>query len=74
MTATLCDPTWNIKKKKVLSEKLITKELVDWVSRALEYDHNAVLGLIPIVAHDNVLKIRYYQRITEAELDDFLGE
>ena len=74
VTATRCDPTWNVEKKKTLEAKLITKELVDWESRALESDHDVVLGLIPSVPHDKMLKLRCYQGITEAEFDDFFGK
>lgn len=74
MTATLCDPKWNTEKRKALATKLTTKEIVDWESRALEQDHDAVLGLVPVVPHEKMLKIRYYEGITEAELDDFFGK
>ena len=74
MTATLCDPTWNVEKRKALEAKLTVREIVDWESRALEYDHDAVLGLIPVVPHEGMLKIRYYEGITEAEFDDFFGK
>ena len=71
MTATLCDPTWNTEKRKVLAEKLISKEIVDWEARALE--HDAVTGLLPVVPHEKMLKIRYYTGITDEEFNDFFG-
>ena len=50
VTATLCDPKWNVEKKKALSAKLITKEIVDWESRALENDHSP-LTCFPFLAN-----------------------
>jgi|GEM_PF-2009091 len=74
LTATLCDPKWNPEKRKALTGKLVSREIVDWQARALEYDHDAVLGLIPIVPHEEVLKIRYYEGISEAEFNNFFGK
>ena len=74
LTATLCDTTWNTEKRKALAAKLISKEIVDWQARALEYDHDAVVGLIPIVPHEEMLKLRYYEGITDAEFNEFFGE
>ena len=75
MTATLCDPTWNADKKKRLEGKLVKdREVVDWESRALEHDRDAYIGLIPVKPHKEMLTIRYYKSITDAEFNDFFGK
>ena len=75
ITATFCDPTWKTAEKKRLpNEKLINREVVDYQARAIEQDKDAREGWIPIVPHDSMLKIRYYQGITDAEFNDFFGK
>ena len=74
VTATHCDPKWNVEKKKALGAKLVTREIVDWESRALENDHDAVTGFLPVVPYHKTLKIRYYEGVTEDEFDDFFGK
>jgi hypothetical protein len=74
VTATLCDPTWNTGKRKRLEAKLISREVVDYQARAVEQDKDAREGWLPVVPHDGMLKIRYYQGITDEELNDFFGE
>lgn len=74
LTATLCDPKWNTEKRKQLEAKLVPRKIVDWEARALEHDHDAVTGLLPVVPHEKMLEIRYYQGITEAEFNDFFGK
>jgi hypothetical protein len=71
LTATLCDPTWNAEKRQFIEDKLVNREVVDWQAHATEYDMPGRKGLIPVVPHSNMLKIRYYKGITDAEFDDF---
>ena len=75
ITATLCDPTWKVaEKKRIPDEKLVNREVVDYQARAIEQDKDAREGWIPIVPHEGMLKIRYYQSITDAEFNDFFGK
>jgi len=94
LTATLCDPSWNAEKHKILAAtpydpipadiralrpdipkstetKLVEFEIVDWQSRALEFDMPGRDGLVPVVPHEGMIKIRYYRGITDAEFNDF---
>jgi len=74
VTATLCDPTWNAGKRKRLESKLVNREVVDWQARSLEYDMPGWEGLVPLVPHEKMLKIRYYQGVTDEEFNDFFGK
>ena len=74
LTATLCDPTWNADKHKLLESKLVTKEIVDWQARSTEYDMPGREGWVPVKPHEKMLKIRYYAGITDAEFNDFFGK
>ena len=74
VTATLCDPTWNVEGKKHLEAKLVNREIVDWNARATEYNWHGKEGFVPVVPHEKMLKIRFYQGITDAEFNDFFGE
>ena len=73
LTAALCDPTWNADKKKRLESKLIPREIVDWQARALEHDRDAVAGLIPVKPHKEMIPVRYYAGITDAEFNAFFS-
>ncbi|GHT20353.1 hypothetical protein FACS1894189_9220 [Planctomycetales bacterium] len=75
ITAALCDPSWNAGKKKLLEGKLVTdREIVDFQARTIEQDKDAAEGWLPVVPHDGMLKIRYYQGITDTEFNDFFGK
>jgi len=74
VTATLCDPTWNVEGKKRLEEKLVNREIVDWNARSTEYNWHGREGWVPIIPHEKMLKTRYYQGITDAEFNDFFSK
>ena len=75
LTATLCDPAWNADKRKTLEAKLVKdREIADFQARAIEQDKDAREGWIPVTAHEKMLKVRYYQGITDAEFNDFFGK
>ena len=74
VTATLCDPTWNAEQKKRLEEKLVNREIVDWYARSTEYNWHGKEGWVPVVPHGDMLKIRYYKGVTDAEFNEFFGE
>jgi len=75
VTAAFCDPNWKAAEKRRLpKEKLVEREAVDYQARAIEQDKDARDGLLPVVPHDGMLKIRYYQGITEAEFNEFFGK
>jgi hypothetical protein len=75
LTATLCDPKWNAEKHKLLEEKLVKdREVVDWQARSLEHDMPGREGWVPVKPHESMIKVRYYQGITDAEFDDFFGK
>lgn len=74
VTATLCDPTWNIEKKRILVAKLFECEVVDYQARVIEQDKNAKMGLLAVVPHAYKFKVRYYKGITDAEFNDFFGK
>ena len=74
VTATFCDPSWKVAEKRRLpADKLVVREVVDYQARAIEQDKDARQGLLPVVPHDGMLKIRYYQGITDAEFNEFFG-
>ena len=74
LTATLCDPSWNVEQKEALAEKFVAYKVVDYQSRAIEHDKEAREGWIPVVAHKGDLEIRHYKGITDAEFNAFFGE
>jgi hypothetical protein len=75
LTATLCDPTWNTDKHKLLEAKLvINREVVDWQARSLEHDMPGREGWVPVKPHEYRFKVPYYAGITDAEFDDFFGK
>jgi hypothetical protein len=71
VTATLCDPLWNkdLKKQLLKQEKLITKEIVDHRARTTEYDMPGREGWVPIEPFKSMLTIRYYQGVSEEQLN-----
>lgn len=71
VTATLCDPAWNIEKRKLLADKLVQCEIVDHQARTTEYDQPGREGWVPVVPFEKMLPIRYYKGITDAEFNDF---
>lgn len=74
ITAAFCDPNWNsAQKKRLPKEKLVHREVVDFQARALEQDKLASDGLVPVVPHDKMLKIRYYKGITDEEFNAFFA-
>jgi hypothetical protein len=48
--------------------------VVDYQSRAIEQDKNAKDGWLPVVQHEDMLKLRYYRGITDAEFNNFFGK
>jgi len=75
VTAAFCDPSWKVTEKKRLpQEKLFEREVVDYQARAIEHDDLAGKGLVPVVPHEGMLKIRYYQGITDEEFNEFFGK
>ena len=89
VTAMLCDPTWHIEKREAIKEKLVHREVVDYRSQLTEYDMRGgegwatgydMLGrgdwlpAVPVVPHEGMLKILYYDKITDDEFNAFFGE
>ena len=63
LTAARCDPTWNPEKRKLLDENnLVNCNVASW--RTALPEHNV----------KNMLTIRYYVGITDAEFNEFFGK
>jgi hypothetical protein len=71
VTGMLCNPSWNkdLKNQLLKQEKLITKEIVDHRARTTEYDMPGREGWVPIEPFKSMLTIRYYQGVSEEQLN-----